>query len=187
MNGGGAGTMAHWRRLDREGTDRCTLGRTDNGWMLTGQAVWREDGEVALTYAVRCDPHWRTLSADVTGTHGGHEIGLRILRAPEGWLMNDVLQPDAADCTDLDLGFTPATNLLALRRLAPDGPEPQPVSAAWLPPDLARLQRLDQTYTRIAAGRIDYASPGFSARLSVHDSGFVTHCPGLWEGWVDDA
>ncbi|MFV0514066.1 MAG: putative glycolipid-binding domain-containing protein [Jhaorihella sp.] len=186
MTGDGAGAMAHWRRLDRQGTDRCTLGRTDQGWMLTGQAVWREDGEVALTYAVRCNRHWHTLSADITGTHAGREIGLRILRTPEGWQMNDTSQPDVADCTDIDLSFTPATNLLALRRLALDGPAPQPVSAAWLPPDLARLRRLDQTYARVGDGRIDYASPGFSARLSVHDSGFVTQYPGLWEGWVDD-
>ena len=178
--------MAHWRRLDREGTDRCTLTRVENGWMLTGQAVWQEDGEVSLTYAVRCGEDWESLSADVTGTWAGREINLRIACGSQGWEMNGTPQPTTRSCADLDLSFTPATNLLPLRRLQFNGGAPVPVDAAWLVPDLARMQRLEQTYARCGEGEVDYASPGFAARLGVHPSGFVTHYPGLWEGWVDD-
>ena len=188
MTGTGCGTVAraHWRRLDRDGTDRCTLAAVEHGWILTGQAVWQEAGEVALSYAVRCDPDWRTLSADIAGHRAGRDVALRIVRTPEGWVMNDVPQPGLGDCGDIDLSFTPATNLMPLRRL-PTGIDPQPVRAAWLVPGLDRLQLLDQSYARTDDdGQISYSSPGFAARLAMHPSGFVTSYPGLWDGWVDD-
>ena len=51
--------MANWRRLDHNGTDRCTLSRLDHGWMLSGQAKWLEkEIETSLIYAVRCDEDW---------------------------------------------------------------------------------------------------------------------------------
>lgn len=175
--------MAHWRRLDQDGTDRCSLSRSQAGWMLIGHASWQSD--TTLEYVVRCDPDWRTLSADVTGTHLGDPVALRMMRGPLGWTVNEVLQPGTEKCTDIDLCFTPATNLLPLRRLTFDGATPMPVSAAWLVPDLDRIQRLDQTYAGIGEGVFTYASANFSARIETHPSGFVTRYPGLWDGWVD--
>lgn len=174
--------MAHWRRLDRPGTDRCTLDRAAHGWLLSGQATWQEDGkDSALLYTVRCDPDWVTLSADITGEHAGAPVALRIASGPDGWRLNDVPQPGLEGCTDIDLSFTPATNLLPLRRLT----APAPLRAAWLVPTLDRLAPLEQSYTPCEDGAIAYASPNFQARLEVHPSGFVTHYPGLWDGWVD--
>lgn len=179
--------MAHWRRLDRAGTDRCTLSRADHGWMLSGQASWRDpDGEATLLYALRCGPDWTSLSADITGERAGAQVNLRLQCGPSGWTLNDVPQPEVDGCADLDLSFTPASNLMPLRRLAPDAAAPLPVRAAWLVSSLDRLRLLEQTYTPCGAGEVAYASASFQARLRVHPSGFVTHYPGLWEGWVDD-
>jgi uncharacterized protein len=178
--------MAHWRRTDQDGTDRCTLSRVDHGWMLTGQAIWHEQGPVSLNYVVRCDEDWHTFSADVAGTRSGQKVALRLLKGSQGWTLNDTLQPDTAACADIDLSFTPATNLLPLRRLTFENATPKPVRAAWLVPDLDRIQPLDQTYARSEDGAFTYASANFTAQLEIHPSGFVTRYPGLWEGWVDD-
>ena len=184
---GRAVCTAHWRRLDGEGTDRCTLGEAEHGWLLSGQAVWREEGaESALAYAVRCDPGWQSLSADVAGTSGGRAVALRLVREAAGWRLNEALQEGTAGCADLDLCFTPATNLLPLRRLDL-GESPVPVAAAWLVPGLDAVRRLEQSYARLGEDRFRYDSPGFSAALTVHPSGFVTRYEGLWEGWVDAA
>lgn len=178
---------AHWRRLNGDGTDRCSLARVDMGWILTGEADWIEKGvEIALTYAVRADPDWQTLSADVAGQWGERPVNLRIQRTEGGWMLNDVPQRVGAEARDVDLSFTPATNLLAIRRLALNGGGPAHCTAAWLMPGLDRLAPLKQTYTRRADGACDYASASFAARLDVHETGFVTHYPGYWEGWVDD-
>ena len=179
---------AIWRRSDREGTDRCRLARTDEGWLLIGHARWTEDGaEMALDYAVRAAPDWTSLGADVSGMVGGTEIALRIDRAEGFWRMNGDVLPDDA-LPDLDFGFTPATNLLPLRRLDL-GEGPVSTSAAWLDlrPDRVRLTRLDQSYTRRSDAEVDYASPahGFGATLTVAPCGFVTDYPGLWHGSVE--
>ncbi|MFC4671491.1 putative glycolipid-binding domain-containing protein [Seohaeicola nanhaiensis] len=182
----GAVCTAHWRRIDGEGTDRCVLAKVDGGWLLSGQAHWREnETEAQLTYAVRCDPAWQSLSADVAGRRGSDEIALRLLRDSGGWTLNGVAQPDTQTCTDIDLSFTPATNLLPLRRLVLDGPVPVPVTAAWLVPDLDAIRPLPQHYTRLDGDTYAYDSPGFTSRLTAHPSGFVTEYAGLWEGWVD--
>lgn len=179
--------MAHWRRLDREGTDRCTLAQVHMGWMLSGQAIWRDDGaESTLTYAVRCGPDWRSLSADITGNCNGRRVNIRIAQGASGWEMNNEPQEVDDDCLDIDLSFTPATNLLAIRRLAARGNGDSSCAAVWLVPELDRLERLDQSYTRREDGYDYTASTGFSARLAVHPTGFVTCYPGYWDGWVDD-
>lgn len=185
MTRDGTIAMAHWRRLDRDGTDRCTLSRVGHGWMLTGQAIWQDSGENSLNYVVRCDNEWCSLSVDITGKRADHPVALRLARGPQGWSLNEVLQPGTAHCTDIDLSFTPATNLLPLRRLTFGKAKPIQVHAAWLIPDLSQVQQLDQTYTQMGAGAFTYASANFAAELETHPSGFVTRYPGLWEGWVD--
>lgn len=180
--------VAHWRRLDCEGSDRCTLWQAAQGWMLLGHAHWRiEDEDTVLSYDIRCGSDGHSLSADVAGEQAGRRIELRLLRSAHGWLLNDVMQPGTSDCTDLDLSFTPATNLLPLRRLGSACNSEMQVRAAWLKPDLGSIARLDQVYTRLDDRRVRYTSPGFSAELVVHASGFVTGYPGLWHGWVDGA
>lgn len=178
---------AHWRRLDGEGSDRCTLSQVEHGWILMGRAAWRVDGlEASLTYDVRCDPGWLSLSADVCGEVGPRQLDLRLRLSPEGWLLNDVLQPGTAQCTDLDLSFTPATNLMPVRRLML-GPQPQmTVAAAWLQPELDAISRLDQTYVLKQDGSVDYASTTAQAEFTIDQSGFATNYPGLWQGWVDE-
>ncbi|SLN11809.1 hypothetical protein TRL7639_00094 [Falsiruegeria litorea R37] len=179
---------AHWQRTVGEGTDRCTLSGVDQGWILMGYAVWRVDGVGSrLSYDVRCGPDWQSLSADVAGEVEGRQINLRLVRSAEGWLLNDVLQPGTGECTDLDLSFTPATNLLPIRRLGGVPGEQVTVQAAWLKPDLDEVARLDQIYERAPGGQVQYNSPSFSALLDVDASGFVTGYPDGWHGWVDEA
>ncbi|MFT4959266.1 MAG: hypothetical protein ACI92Z_000339 [Paracoccaceae bacterium] len=185
MSQGGIIAMAHWRRLDRVGTDRCTLSRGDHGSIMTGQAIWQDNDATSLDYVVCCDEEWRTLSADIVGTCADQPVALRLARGPQGWTLNETLQPGTAHFTDIDLSFTPATNFLPLRRLTFGKAMPIQVHSAWLVPDLCQIQRLDQTYTRLAAGAFTYASANFTAELETHPSGFVTRYPGLWEGWVD--
>ncbi|HEX2164637.1 MAG TPA: putative glycolipid-binding domain-containing protein, partial [Thermoanaerobaculia bacterium] len=91
--------------------------------------------------------------------------------------------PAADGCLDLDLAFTPATNLLPIRRLALAPGAEAAAPAAWLTfPELA-LDRLEQTYRRSGAASYEYAAHGGSFRrtLWVTSAGFVSLYPGLWE------
>ena len=173
---------AHWRALDRAGEDTCSLSRLDFGWMLVGHARY-QDGPVwsALDYVIRCDTGWLTTSADITGMHGDTEVALNITRRGQDWTLNDMHQPQVFGAVDIDLGFTPATNLMPLRRL----PEVGSINAraAWLPSPLSALQPLNQRYTRERGNLVHYHADqtGFQTHLKVAPSGFVLFYPGFWD------
>ena len=84
---------------------------------------------------------------------------------------------------DVDLGFTPSTNLLPIRRLNLQIGESREVRAAWVKfPDLT-LEPLDQKYTRLQADKYLYESAGgkFRRELTVDDYGFVLEYPDFWK------
>lgn len=182
---------AHWRALDGEGEDKCTLSQTDHGWVLLGHARFRdESGFAALDYILRCDRGWQTQSADIAGVHEGREIRIQLECDKGHWLMNGEAQPQVGQAWDLDLSFTPATNLMPLRRLAEQSAPSLTTRAAWLLYPGTRLEPLDQTYS--AGGTLAHVlyqaeQTGSSFHLDVDSSGFVTLYPGLWEGTVESA
>ena len=173
---------ARWRALDRDGEDSCRLARLDAGWMLVGHARFRDArGWAALDYVIRCGDDWLTQSADITGTHGGADIALRLARCGQDWTLNDAQQPQVRGAEDIDLSFTPATNLMPLRRLPEVGR--LTTRAAWLRLPGPRLDVLTQSYIRERGGLVAYEAEetGFHVQLRVDEHGFVVQYPGLWE------
>ena len=98
------------------------------------------------------------------------------------WSLNGVAQPAVAGCIDLDLNFSPSTNLLPIRRLAPAVGEEAPVRAAWLRFPSFALEPLEQTYRRLEDRLYRYSSSGgqFVRDLPVDAVGFVTEYPDYW-------
>jgi hypothetical protein len=173
-----------WRRLDSPGHDAATLFAVADSWRLEGAAVFLESGVPChLHYKVEIDRLWRTRSAIVRGWFGRTRVDVRVdVDADHYWLLNGEPAPSVAGCIDLDLAFTPATNLLPIRRLNLPLGSSTPVNAAWLPfPDL-QLRPLDQVYRRSAEHAYDYSSSSgsFKAALVVSPDGFVTDYSGLW-------
>lgn len=183
--------VAHWRALDREGDDKCRLSRADHGWLLIGHARFRDaEGFAALDYVVRCNESWHTLGADIAGLHDGRDVRLQVLRENGAWVLNGEPQPRVGEAADIDLAFTPATNLMPMRRLAVQQNDTLEIRAAWLDyPDTA-LKPLDQIYRRTGiCGQVAYQARQtvFITELEIDLSGFVTHYPGLWQGEVINA
>lgn len=175
-----------WQRLDTPGHDACTLDRHDTGWRLCGTAVFRHDVAPArLTYEVVCDSAWRTLLGHVEGSLGDRRVAFRVARThADGWTLNDRSVPDLESCVDLDLGFTPATNLIPIRRLDLAEGEAADAPAAWLDVSAGTLARLPQRYHRRSRTTYWYAAPTlhYAALLEVAPTGFVLRYPGLWQG-----
>jgi uncharacterized protein len=61
-----------WRRVDLPGYEIATLDALDEGWRLSGTAIFSsERGPCKLEYVVICDSSWRTNSAQIRGVIGG--------------------------------------------------------------------------------------------------------------------
>ncbi len=173
-----------WRRLDEPGHESCRLSRRGPRVQLAGTAVFAYEGRPCrMDYTVRCDAAWRTVSARVSGWVGTAPVEIDItVDAAQRWRLNGADCPDVAGCVDVDLNFSPSTNLLPIQRLGLDVGAESPAPAAWLRfPDLA-LERLDQVYRRTGPSTYRYwlVDGSFTADLEVGPSGLLSRYGDLW-------
>ncbi len=173
-----------WRRLDRPGHESARLSFQEGSWHLGGTAVFAHDGmPCRLDYLVVCDPAWRTVAGRVLGWGGGDSVDIEIAVDPGGrWWLNGTESTAVAGCVDLDLNFSPSTNLLPIRRLGLTIGQGAHLRAAWLRFPGFTLEPIEQTYRRIATATYRYESGGgtFVRDLPVSSAGFVTHYPDFW-------
>ncbi len=175
-----------WKRIDQPASERATLAKLGDGWQLVGMVTGRDQaaGEYVLRYDVRVDDAWVTRSADVEGTLGEKPVQIRLTHDQSTgiWMRNGVAVPELEGCVDVDLGFTPATNTLPIRRLALEVGAAATVYAAWLRfPDLT-MEVLEQRYIREEPYGYHYESGGghFQADLEVNALGLVTRYGHYW-------
>lgn len=173
-----------WTRLDRPGHDACRFVQTGDEWRVEGAAVFEHDGKAAhLTYRLSCSPQWQSLEARVQGWIGADNIDLRIEGRRNGdWSVNGTVNDALHGLNDIDLGFTPATNTNAIRRLDLTQGDGAASVAVWLDTDDWAVKPLPQSYRRISQNRYDYGSPlhDYRAVLKLDDFGAVAEYPGLW-------
>lgn len=88
-----------------------------------------------------------------------------------------------AGCIDVDLGFTPATNLIVIRRLSLEVGQSAKAPAAYLLFPKMRMLKLPQTYCRVGRTECEYTAPtvGYSGTLEISTDGAVINYPGLFE------
>jgi len=175
-----------WRRLDLPGHETARLEPAGDGWTLAGTAVFTHaEGLCRLHYEVACDGAWRTTHARVAGFVGDRAIEVVIdVDEDARWTLNGEPCPQVEGCVDVDLNFSPSTNLLPIRRLRLEVGQEAAVRAAWLRFPGFALEPLEQRYLRTAQDVYRYESAGgaFVRDLTVTADGFVTRYPGFFEG-----
>jgi hypothetical protein len=176
--------MIVWLRLDMHGHEAAAITQQRNRWNLSGVALFVYDSQPCrLDYEIECDGNWGTRDVSVRGQVGALPVSLVLSRsADDSWCTNDLPAPALHGCVDIDLGFSPSTNLLPIRRTKLAIGEHAAVRAAWVRfPDFA-VEVLDQTYARLSESTYHYESAGgqFSRDLTVDPDGFVIDYPGLW-------
>ena len=175
--------FALWRRLDRPGHDAALLQPDADGWLLQGMAVFgHEAGPASVAYRVAVDALWRTKRGNIRGFLGDRRFQHDIRRDADGWRLDGVIVEGLQDLVDLDYGFTPATNVLQLRRTAPPPGQKISVPVAWFDLDSVTLTELPQSYERRDDATYWYVAPTvpYQALLEVASNGFVKSYPGLW-------
>lgn len=99
------------------------------------------------------------------------------------WRLNGRECPVVAGCIDIDLAFSPSTNMLPIRRLDLAIGLEAKVRAAWLRFPSFTLEPLEQLYRRIDTIAYHYESAGgtFATELQVSEAGFITLYPDIWQ------
>ncbi|MDY7084161.1 MAG: putative glycolipid-binding domain-containing protein [Actinomycetota bacterium] len=194
-----------WQRKDTAGSEHV-LADTAEGLYARGTALAVDPIPYTCRYELRTDPEWVTAFFDVAVEGAGWSRSVRLDLAAGRWRvttaergsLDSVLSsaghagaglPGTEDpdllygAFDVDLGGSPLTNTLPIRRLglhraAADGTAHR-LSVAWVLLPSLEVVQADQIYTALGEGRVRFASETFSADLSIDEDGFVVDYPGL--------
>jgi uncharacterized protein len=180
-----------WRRIDHQGLELCQVEVSKKAITLGGLVILNFEGRIfRIEYDVTCGPDWQTESARIQSTEGSKVRRLEMaVDARRRWTVNGKPVPAVDGCIDIDLGFSPSTNLLPIRRLHLVKGVPVRTTAAWVEFPSFKVKPLKQTYKRRNTYTIFYESGDgeFQRELEVNSRGIVTKYPGVWEletiGW----
>jgi hypothetical protein len=197
-------TSRFWERRDTTGTEHALVdART--GLYARGTAVAVDPIAYTCRYELQTDPAWVTTRFEVSSEGAGWTRTLKLELAAGRWRATTSEQgnldaalagagharaglPGTEDpdllygAFDVDLGGSPLTNTLPIRRLdllkAPAGVAHR-LSVVWVLLPSLEVVQADQIYTPLNEGVVRFASETFSADLVVDDDGFVADYPGL--------
>ena len=186
-----------WQGIQSPGSEWCTLEREPEGWRFRGIVLVEvATVPVLVQYVVALASDWATRVVEIVMRSGDasepRELTLTV--APDQrWQITRVPSPNPAmpqddlqallGLVDVDLGFSPVTNTLPIRRLNPAIGEAVAVTAAWVRFPELTIEPLPQRYIRLAERRYRYESAGgaFVAEIEVDDLGLVTAYEGGWQ------
>lgn len=171
-------TAVLWQASDG-GSELCQLERAAAGWRLRGTVLTHgADQPFEIRYVVTVDSSWVT--TDVGVLVASAEDDAREIADLRALWSGTTRPPEYAKCVDVDLGFTPATNTLPIRRLGLAVGEEAEVEVAWLVWPELELRPARQSYVRLTENRYLYKQGDFEAELVVDEDGLVRQYEGLW-------
>ncbi|HEX7399390.1 MAG TPA: putative glycolipid-binding domain-containing protein [Candidatus Limnocylindrales bacterium] len=166
-----------WRRSDDvQADEHCALTVRTGGLSLVGTVLGAEGGvPVRVEYRVMANDAGLTTAVHVRDLRGFETRVIALARdAKGGWTLDGKPAPALRRCTDVDLGCSPSTNTLPIRRLRLGIGASHTIQAAWVRFPELTVAKTAQTYTRLDELSYRYASGDFEADLSVDDDGLVT-------------
>ena len=171
-----------WQGLIAPSMERFIVSATNGGFEFSGLILQaHDDAPYVVRYLIAVDESWRTRSAEVELEDGGRRE-VRLTSDTGGhWSRDGQPVLDLDGCIDADLEWSPSTNTLPIRRLGLEVGESRAVTAAWLRFPSLQVQRLDQSYERLAETRYRYRSGLFTADLAVDDDGLVLQYGVNWK------
>lgn len=174
-----------WRWLQGTGLERFELVREADDWIFRGTILTlAADAAAEATYEIVCDRAFRTTRANVSVRDATGERTLQMVTENGRWYENGRENKTVVGALDIDLGWSPSTNTLPIKRLNLQvGQTSGEFMAAWVRfPDLT-LQPLPQEYVRLADRQYRYSSRSgaFVANLRVDDDDLVLDYEGFWQ------
>jgi len=188
MNSASSSRLIHsglWRWVKGTGLERFELRREPNGWTLRGTILaLGEQGPAEVTYTLSCDAAWRTQHGYIRLRDKFGDHWLRLVADKGRWFENGREKKELAGCVDMDLGWSPSSNTLPIRRLGlRAGERSNALVMAWVRFPELTLEPLPQQYERVSERSYLYTSGGgsFKARIDVDEDELVLDYEGIWQ------
>jgi hypothetical protein len=193
-----------WRRLDAAGAEHALVDDA-NGLHARGTMTSAVPLPFVCRYEVYTDDAWVTARCEAAVEGANFLRVVRLERAASRWRVTASEQGDLdaalvaaghpraglpgaedpqrlASALDVDLGYSPLTNTLPLRRLGPLEPNvSHPIEVAWILLPSLEVVPSTQTYTGLGSDRVRFTSGSFTTDITVDPDGYVVHYPGLAE------
>ena len=174
-----------WKWLQSTGLERFELVRVTDEWILRGTILTLAgDAAVEAKYEIVCDHSFRTRRADISVCDAAGERTLQIATESGRWYENGRENQTVTNAIDIDLGWSPSTNTLPIKRLNLEiGQSSGEFTAAWVRFPELTLQPLPQEYVRLEDRKYRYSSRSgaFVANLLVDDNDLALNYEGFWQ------
>lgn len=172
-----------WSPVGAPGAEYCVVARSRAGWRVRGSVIAvAEDEPLRVEYQLACAADWRTRRARIETFSGDARRSTLLTVKDDRWFTASGERVDLRGCEDVDLGVTPMTNTLPIRRLNLAIGASAHVTAAWVRFPSLEIRPLGQVYTRLSEQTYRYESDtGFRTEIEVDADGFVVTYPGGWE------
>jgi hypothetical protein len=174
-----------WRWLQGTGLERFEFLRTADEWIFRGTILTLvHDAAAEARYEIRCDHSFRTKAANISVRDAAGERKLQIMVERGQWYENGIENQTVAGAIDIDLGWSPSTNTLPIKRVGLEiGQTSGEFNAAWVRFPELTLQPLPQEYLRLEDRKYRYSSRGgaFVAELLVDEHDLVLDYEGFWQ------
>jgi hypothetical protein len=169
------GYTARWQTWDTTHEEVVTLRWENEGWTATGEV-----GREKVHYVVRLSPLWQVRQM----------LLFRDMEEPDLWLatdgsgrwgeMNGVHRTELDGCRDLDLGCTPFTLMLPVRRLPVDVGDEFEVPVIDVDVNTLAVARSTRSFTRVSERGWMYreGSTATARGITVDEYGLVLDDPG---------
>ncbi len=170
-----------WTWTPSPGLDYCEW-KVDR---LQGHIIAHDQSSpIFVSYVVEWTDNEGASAAWVSCRNTEIRKNLHLKRGTRGqWWRENSLLPQFEGLADIDLGISPATNTLPLRRLSLAVGQKAELTALWVRfPDLS-LARLNQRYTRLRRDTYLYESleSGYTAELRVDENFRVITYGDVWK------
>lgn len=164
-----------WERTDVSGFEWCEFERDPDGDSWLGVALLAWEGQpYRVSYRIGLDSSGLTRRVSIVSEGPGPAVVLELDADRRGaWRRGGAIVVESPGALDVDLGFSPSTNSLPIRRLGITIGETREIEVAWVlfPSFEVTLGR--QTYERLGERAWRYRSEGFEADLTVDEDGLV--------------